>query len=96
MGGADLVPRTQPYQTAIHCQRSQLRHKIRVAERSRVSSSGEAWPIHTLSGEVRPFRAEDIDSALLKSAVLLRRTAQSFRQRSETSRMQNMRGEPVK
>ena len=28
MGGADLVPREQPYQTAIHCQRSQLRHRF--------------------------------------------------------------------
>ena len=30
MGGA-LVPREQPYQTAIHCQRSQLRHRFSVA-----------------------------------------------------------------
>ena len=31
MGGADLVPREQPYQTAIHCQRSRLRHRFSVA-----------------------------------------------------------------
>ena len=31
MGGVDLVPREQPYQTAIHCQRSQLRHRFSVA-----------------------------------------------------------------
>ena len=34
MGGADLVTREQPYQTAIHCQRSQfmyIRHRFSVA-----------------------------------------------------------------